>query len=369
MNRRSFLRSSIAAGSAGLATSLLRAVPPNASEVSVIRLNGNENALGPAPGAREAIRKTISVSNRYPIAHAAKLTTQIADQLGIPPESVLLGNGSSEILRLAVQVLVERNPLVVTAQPTYEAIGRHASALGIEVKQVPLTSGYSHDLNRMKYHSDAHSGDSLVYLCNPNNPTATLTPTQEIHDWVASEPADTRFIVDEAYFEYVDDVRYTSLIPLALKKKNLLVARTFSKVYALAGLRIGYAIAHPGLIEHISSLTRLNTNAVALAAASASLADPDFVQQSIRSNRESKQIVTDTLSDLNLPFLPSHTNFVMHRLAGSIHDYRKRMEDQGVLVGRPFPPFDNYCRISLGLPSEMKKYSAIMRQFRTQGWI
>jgi histidinol-phosphate aminotransferase len=156
---------------------------------------------------------------------------------------------------------------------------------------------------------------------------------------------------------------------LALKNKNLIVARTFSKVHALAGLRIGYAVAHPGLIKRISSLTRLNTNAMALAAASASLADPDFVQQSIRSNRESKQIVTGTLTDLKLPFLPSHTNFIMHRLAGSIRDYIKRMEDHGVLVGRPFPPFDNYCRISLGLPNEMKKYSAIMRQFRTKGWL
>lgn len=369
MNRRSFLRSSLAAGTPALTIPLLRAVSPLASEGKLIRLNGNENALGPAPAAREAIGKAIRVSNRYPIAEAAELTAQIAGQHGIPPESVLLGNGSSEILRLAVQVLVKRNPLVVTAQPTYEAVGRQALALGIEVKQVPLTNDYCHDLDRMKLLSDAHSGEALVYFCNPNNPTATLTPTQEIHDWVDSEPADTRFIIDEAYFEYVDDSQYTSMIPLALRNQNLLVARTFSKVYALAGLRIGYAVAHPELIKRVSSLTRLNTNTMALAAAHASLADPNFVYQSIRSNRESKQIVTDTLKDLNLPFLPSHTNFVMHRLAGSIRGYIRRMEDHGILVGRPFPPFDNYCRVSLGLPSEMKEYSAKMRQFRTRGWI
>jgi len=368
MNRRSFLRSSIAAGSAGLATPLLRAVPP-ASRAKLIQLNGNENALGPAPTAREAIEKAITISNRYPFADAAKLTAQIAGHHGVSSESVLLGNGSSEILRLAVQVLVKRNPLVITARPTYEAVGRQATALGIEVKQVPLAGDYSHDLRRMRQSAESHPGESLIYFCNPNNPTATLTSTQEIQDWVASAPGDTSFIVDEAYFDYVEDAQYSSLIPLALKKKNLLIARTFSKVYALAGLRIGYGVAHPELIDRISSLTRLNWNALALVAASASLTDPNFVQQSVRSNRESKLIVTDTLRELNLSFLPSHTNFIMHRLSGDIRDYIKRMEDHGVLVGRPFPPFDTYCRISLGLPSEMKQYAALMRMFRGKGWI
>jgi len=348
---------------------LLRAVPPPATGTGFIQLNGNENALGPAPAAREAIEQAISITNRYPFVAAEKLTAQIADHHGISADSVLLGNGSSEILRLAVQVLAKRNPLVVTAQPTYEAVGRQATALGIEVKPVPLASDYSHDLHRMRQSAESHSGETLVYFCNPNNPTATLTPSQKVHDWIASAPQDTNFIVDEAYFDYVEDARYFSMISLALKKRNLLIAKTFSKVYALAGLRIGYAVAHPELIERVSSLTRLNTNALAQVAASASLSDPEFVQQSVQSNHESKRIVTDTLQELNLSFLPSHTNFVMHQLAGDIRDYIERMKDHRVLVGRPFPPFDKYCRISLGLPSEMKQYAELMRKFRDKDWI
>lgn len=368
MNRRFFLRSALATGSTSLAAPFLSALALQ-SEGSVIRLNGNENALGPAPAARAAIEKAIFSSNRYPIVEASELTRQIADYHGVAEDSVLLGNGSSEILRLAVQVLAKRDRVAVTAQPTYEAVGRHAAALGIPVKQIPLRSDYSHDLREMRETAESHPGESLIYLCNPNNPTATLTASEPIQDWIESAPERTAFIVDEAYFDFVEDPRYASAIPLAIRKKNLLVARTFSKVYALAGLRIGYGVAHPDLINRLSSLTRLNANALAIAAASASLSDSHFIRDSLRSNRESKEMVLNTLKELEISFLPSHTNFVMHRLTGSIRDYIERMRSHGVLVGRPFPPLENYCRVSLGLPNEMEKYSALLKQFRSKGWI
>jgi histidinol-phosphate aminotransferase len=221
----------------------------------------------------------------------------------------------------------------------------------------------------MRIHAEAHEGAVLVYLCNPNNPTGTLTDTGKIEDWVKSAPDNIYFVVDEAYHHYVAEPGYRSILPLAAKHPNLLVARTFSKVYAMAGLRLGYIVAKESLIRRLSALTQLNVNQLALTAAIASLDDQDFLGRSIASNREAKLILTDTLDQLAIRYCPSHTNFLMMQVKGPLSSFIDRMRAEGILVGRPFPPMTTYNRVSLGLPKETEIFATKLRKFRHHGWI
>jgi histidinol-phosphate aminotransferase len=210
----------------------------------------------------------------------------------------------------------------------------------------------------------------LVYVCNPNNPTASLTPSRQIEQWIEAAPENVHFLVDEAYYHYVEDDSYRSAIPLALKYPNVIVTRTFSKVYALAGLRIGYAVAHPDTCKRLELFASAgNINHLALQAALACLEEDTFVEKSLRVNNQGRQILYRCLQELEIEYIPSHTNFVMFRIRGDLKQFISRMVDNQVWVGRPFPPFLSYNRVSIGLPREMNLFAEKLREFRSKGWI
>lgn len=376
MNRRDFLRAGTAAGVVGLGGLAIgprpgpsQAARPAAAGDAVLRLNSNENALGLSPAAREAIGASLGEANRYPRETRDRLIEALAAKHGVAPGNILLGNGSTEILQMAVQALAAPDVMLVMADPTFEAVVSYQEPLSYRLVKVPLDADHGHDLGRMR-EAVAARGPAVVYLCNPGNPTGTLSSSAGIDAWIGEAPETTFFIVDEAYYEYVRAPGYWSAAKWISEKRNLVVTRTFSKIYAMAGLRLGYAVAHPETAARLREfMSSSNANCLALAAGRASLADEAFEKRSRAANDRARAIVERVLDELDLTYLPSHTNFVMHRINGDLADYRRRMLEHGIRVGRPFPPMLSYNRLSLGTPEEMERFAETLRGFRRSGWI
>src|SRR6059036_893315 len=242
---------------------------------SVVRLSANENPYGPCPKALQAITDSFGLACRYPDEHNNILIDKLAKVNSVNHDQILLGDGSSEILKLCAETFTgrERGNLVA-ADPTFEAILEQAKVNGAEVVKVPLTATFAHDLPKML----ATAKGGLIYVCNPNNPTASITPKDELSEFIGKTPRETMILVDEAYFHYADSPDYASLIPLVKEHPNLVVSRTFSKIYGMAGLRCGYCVAQKETIERMRTNQMWDSvNCMALAAATASLDDPDQV--------------------------------------------------------------------------------------------
>jgi histidinol-phosphate aminotransferase len=215
----------------------------------------------------------------------------------------------------------------------------------------------------------AGAGRALVYICNPNNPTGTLTPSADVDAWIDSAGPDTCFLIDEAYFEYCEDPGYWSCTKW-IRRPDLVVARSFSKIYGMAGIRLGYGIAHEDTARRLREfIGKNNANHLVLVAAHAAMQDDDLVPRSRAANADGMRILHECLDELGLEYLPSHTNFVMHRINGDLNTYNERMLASGVKVGRPFPPMLSYSRLSIGLPEEMGQFSDVLREFRQKGWM
>lgn len=376
MQRRTFFRAGVAAGLATLTRpeSVLAFEARPIRRAGPLRLNSNENPMGLAPGARSAVIEGIAEANRYPFTAMGPLRDAIARRHGTTSPHVLLGNGSTEILRVAVAAGTKGGTgttgTLVVADPTFEDVTDYSKPFAYETVRVPLTRSFAHDVAIMREHAMRAAGPVVIYLCNPNNPTATLTDCGEIEAWIADAPERVFFIVDEAYFEFADDRRYWSLDTLALTRPNVLVVRTFSKIFGMAGLRAGYGIAHADTIARLGEhVTQSTPNHLAQVAAIASLKDPDVIELGRATNARGRSILTDVLDELHLEYLPSHANFVMHRIPGDLSTHQRRMRERGAWVGRPFPPMLTYNRVSIGLPAEMEEFAGILRDFRKQGWV
>src|SRR5438309_4887821 len=237
----------------------------------VVRLSANENPYGPSPKALKAMNDAFNLSCRYPDEHNDLLIDALAKLNGVNRDQIALGDGSSEILKLCAETFTgPTRGNLVAADPTFEALLNYASGGGAEVVKVPLTSSFSHDLPKM----GAAAKNGLVYVCNPNNPTASITPKSELRDFIAKTPGQTTILVDEAYFHYADGPDYESVIPLVKDHPNLVVARTFSKIYGMAGLRCGYCVAQPETIKRMHPFQMCDSvNSMAFVAATGSLDD------------------------------------------------------------------------------------------------
>jgi histidinol-phosphate aminotransferase len=309
----------------------------------------------------------VGEAHRYPRLRS-DLMQAIAAREHVRSENIVLGAGSTEVLKMAVQRFGTPGGHLLLANPTYEDANFYAGSMDIEVHKVPLRPDMTHDLDAMRSLVETVEGPVCVYVCNPNNPTGTLTPCAAIDDWIASAPDHVHFLVDEAYFDFVTSPEYWTAIKWIAEKPNVLVARTFSKVFGMAGIRLGYGIAHPNTARRLRQLNvRNNANHFAQLAGLASLNDPDFVERSLRVNERGKEILYDCLRELDLEYFPSHTNFVMHRINGDLRTYNVAMGERGLRVGRPFPPMLDYSRLSIGLPEEMEQFTDTLRAFRREG--
>jgi histidinol-phosphate aminotransferase len=377
ISRRKFAQL-LGAGAAGTLATISRspAVEPVASATArpsatagVVRLSSNENPYGPSQKALKAMEDAFALAWRYPDEHVDLLIESLAKLNGVGRDQILLGDGSGEILKLCAEAFTGpisgnrsgpagRGTMVV-ADPTFEAILNHARANGAEVVKVPLTSTFAHDLPKMA----AAANEGLVYVCNPNNPTASITPKNELRDFIAKAPRQTMLLVDEAYYHYADSADYDSVIPLIKDYSNLIVARTFSKIYGMAGLRCGYCVAQRETIERIRPYQPWDSvNIMALAAAMASLNDADQVTNGRRINTQTKASLTGELETMGYKQIPSQANFVMIDVKRPVVPLIQALKERNVQVGRLFPALPNHMRLTIGKKSEMEAFLSAFRQ-------
>ncbi len=335
--------------------------PEHVSATSnAVRLSANENPYGPSPSALKAMTDSFGLSCRYPDEHNNVLIEKLAKLNNVSHDQILLGDGSGEILKLCAETFTgkQRGALVV-AVPTFEAILLNASANGADVVKVPLTGSFAHDLPKMM----AAAKGGLIYVCNPNNPTASITPKDKLRDFVEKTPRETMILVDEAYFHYADSPDYESMIPLVQDYPSLIVSRTFSKIYGMAGLRCGYGVAQKETLERIRPHQMWDSvNIMALAAASASLDDPDQVPNGQRLNNEAKTFTIGELDKMGYKTIPSQANFIMFDCKRPVLPLIKAMKDRNVHVGRLFPPVPNHMRVTIGKKSEMESFLNAFKQ-------
>jgi histidinol-phosphate aminotransferase len=288
------------------------------------------------------------------------LIDKLAKLNGVNHDQILLGDGSGEILKLCAETFTgPQNGKLVAADPTFEAILNNASANGAEVVKVPLTSSFQHDLPKML---DSAKG-GLIYICNPNNPTASITPKDELRDFIATTPPQMMILVDEAYFHYADSPDYDSVIPFVKDHPNLIVSRTFSKIYGMAGLRCGYCVAQKETIDRLRRNQMWDSvNCMALAAATASLDDLDHVPNGQRLNREAKTFVTSELNKMGYEQIPSQANFIMFDCKRPVVPLIQAMKQRKVHVGRLFPALPNHMRLTIGKKTEMESFVSAFKQ-------
>jgi histidinol-phosphate aminotransferase len=322
----------------------------------LIRLNSNENAYGSSPKVVEVMKSSIGGANRYPRTEYNLLAERIATAGRVKPEQVLLGCGSTEILRMAAFAFLGNGRQLIQASPTFEAIEHYARAAGSEAISVRLASGFAHDLDGMLARTTASS--TLVYICNPNNPTATLTPRKDLENFISKLPASTFVVIDEAYHHYAGQSgMYASFIDRPLDDERVIVARTFSKVYGLAGLRLGYAVASPKIIEQMRKFAiEDNINAIVTQAAGAALDDTDAINAFIQRNTDDRQEFFNQAMARALKPIDSHANFVMMNTFHPAEEVIDHFRKNNILIGRRFPPMDTYIRISLGRSEEMRAF-------------
>lgn len=341
-------------------SSLLPDVTSRSAEPDVVRLSSNENPYGPSAAALKAMTDGFSLAWRYPDEYAEMLSQELAKLHNVPVDQILLGDGSGEILKLSAAAFTSRDKKIVIGNPTFEAVARHAAVANAEVVKVNLTSEYHHDLEKTL---SAANGAGLVYICNPNNPTASITPKNEVAEFLAKLNRQTIVLVDEAYHHYVESNDYESVIPLVKDNPNLIVARTFSKIYGMAGLRCGYCVTQRENIKVMSAHQIFDSvNIMALVAAVASLKDADHVIQGRKLNSEVKKAVCAELDTLSYRYIPSHANFMMIDLRREVRPVIAALRSRRIEVGRVFPALPTFLRVTIGTSSQMKAFLTNFRE-------
>jgi histidinol-phosphate aminotransferase len=381
VSRRSFL-TTMGAGSAGLVAAPLinwrghealfgqqqqpvspadrRADRLLASRPGMIRIDSNENPNGPGQHVFDVITKHLGESNRYPTKTEIDLVDTIAKKQGVSAANVVLGCGSGELLRGAVFALTTSSAGLVAPEPTFEAPGAFAKFLNRPIVSPRVDSQLKLDLDAMV---DAAKGAGLVYLCNPNNPTATVHGKSDIASYVERvnrASPDTTILIDEAYHEYVDDPSYASAIPLAMDNPRVLVTRTFSKVFGMAGLRAGYAIARPETLAKIQPwLLGSNTNQLVLVAAAATLVDSTHIAEEQRKNRAARAFTRKFFEHAGYTVAATDANFLMVDIRRDPKAFKTECITHDVAIGRAFPALPTHARVSIGTMPEMKKAVAV----------
>ncbi len=331
-------------------------VPAAGGSVGPVILSRNENAFGPSEKVIAAMRETVHAANRYPLAQDNELYDRVAALHGIKAERIVFGCGSSEILTTAVATFGGPGKKIITASPTFELPAHSAQIEGSEVITVPLNKDFAHDLGAMLAKADASTG--LVYICNPNNPTASITPRPEIEEFLQKLPPTAMVLIDEAYHHFVPSTAsYASFIDKPVDDDRVIVARTFSKVYGLAGIRVGYAVASADVAQKLASrCVPASVNLAAAVAAVSALNDQAFVRECVKNNADNRQEFFKQAKARKLSTIDSNANFVMMNAQRPAPGLIEHFQKNGVLIGRPFPPLDNYIRVTLGKPAEMTEF-------------
>jgi histidinol-phosphate aminotransferase len=333
-----------------------------AAAPGMIRIDSNENPVGPGRHVLDAMRAQFDTSNRYPVLAEDDVAAAIAKLQGVSPENVVLGCGSGELLRAADQAFTSREAAYIAAGPTFEAPGDFAKVIGTEVKVVPVDKNLGLDLGAM---GAASRGAGLVFLCNPNNPTSTVHTKADVAAFIAdlnkSSP-NTTVLVDEAYFDYVEHPGYGTMIPLSIENPRVVVLRTFSKVFGMAGLRLGYAVGRPETLAKMKPwIMGSNVSQLTLVGGVAAINNTQYIADEVKRNREVKAYTRKFFGDLGYKLTGGEANFMMVDIKQPVAPFKRALVAKGVAIGRAFPPLDTQARITFGTMAEMQKALPIIK--------
>lgn len=340
----------------------LRAEPSlgNHAPGAPILLNSNENAFGPSKKVTQAIASASSKSNRYADDEVQVLINKLAVHHLVSPGNITVTAGSTEVLSATALLAAKQKGNAVTAEPSFNFWTKIASGAGLSITRVPVNEERKLDLVNMRKAVNAET--RMVYVCNPNNPVGNYVDHEKLKAFVEDCSRTSLVLVDEAYTEFAG---IQTLIPLALTNKNVIIAKTFSKVYALAGSRIGYAIAHPETIDKLNELNAWpngSVSQVSIAAASAALEDQEFVKYCTTKTREAREKVYATLKDLKLDYIPSYTSFIMFNIEPIKCNFEDSMRKKNVVVQHRKHFGENWCRVSMGTLEEMDIFCKSLRE-------
>jgi len=359
-NRRLWLRQA-GLGIVGLGIGRIKAFAPPVLEYVKsspgefpIRLNLNENPYGPSPTAQLAMHEHVNMSNRYHWRQTSRLVDAIAKKNNIKPENILLGAGASEILTLILRYTALKKGSFILSDPTYSNWTKSAAMLGCEKIEVPLNPDKQHNLDAIL--RAIKSDTQLIYVCNPNNPTGTICERDALITFIKEATKKAIVLVDEAYLDYSDQ---KSVIELAAKNINLIVVRTFSKMYGLAGARIGYAAAHRVTIDNLSLLQSWppeSIGVVSVAGAIASLEDKEFVKENYSLNKNVRKYTIKQLEHLNITCIPTDTNFIYFSLSKYQKDFFKQLENNNIIGTEIYEQHGQWSRITVGTMQEMEMF-------------
>ncbi|MFX3646516.1 MAG: histidinol-phosphate transaminase [Paenibacillus sp.] len=320
----------------------------------VIKLASNENPYGSSPAALEAITREMSNISIYPDGSSVELTGVLAKHLGVERNNLIFGCGSDEIIALITRAFFLPGDETIMADQTFSVYKSNADIEGAVTIEVPLKDG-THDLSAML--AQINDKTKAVWVCNPNNPTGTIISEQELTAFMDRVPAHVMVILDEAYYEFVTDEAYPQSVPLIERYPNLVILRTFSKIYGLASLRIGYGIARPEIIDLINRVREpFNTSRFGQVAATAALLDQDFVQECSKRNAMDRDFLQNEFTRLGLSYFPSQGNFIMVDLNMSSATAFQSLLKQGIIVRPGFNLYPTYIRVSVGTSEQNRAF-------------
>jgi histidinol-phosphate aminotransferase len=343
-----------------------RAPRPTDDYDTIAHLSSNENCWGPPESVMKSMNSAWKYSNRYGYPDG-NLVGEIAKHHGVKPDNILLGAGSGEILDVVGTAFLLGNKKVLGVEPSYGSVYQHATSIKSVAIKLPLNKDYTQNIPAMiKAANDRASELGFVYLCNPNNPTGIVIPKDEVKALLDGLPKGMPVLIDEAYHHFVDDPRYATSIPYVLEGRPVIIARTFSKIAALAGMRLGYAVASTDLIQKMRPYSMGSINALVKWGGVASLKDTASQAEVKTKVMDLRKKTTSELAAYGYECLPSETNFFMVSIGREIQPVIQEFAAKKVAVGRPFPPMTTHMRVSIGTADEMSRFMTAFKEIFPQ---
>ena len=329
---------------------------------ALAKLSSNENPYGPSPAAMKAMEAAWKYSNRYGYPDG-DVQEVVADHLGVPRDHVLLTAGSEEVLKAVGIALLGADKKVVGVEPSYGSVYNYATGIDADAIKLPLLDDHSQNVPAMIKATRRHHREiGFVYLCNPNNPTGNVVPASEVRSLLDAIPDDVPVLVDEAYHHFVEDPRYESAVPYVKEGRNVIVARTFSKIYGMAGMRLGFAVAAPPMLQRLRTYATGTINALVKWGGAASIKDVETEAKVRTETLRLRNRATKQMTEWGFEVIPSETNFFMVRTGRPVQEVRAAFREETVAVGRPFPPMLDWLRVSVGTEDEMDRFDAAFRK-------
>jgi histidinol-phosphate aminotransferase len=346
-------------GAAGNAVPRMRG---NDDYDAIAHLSSNENCWGPPESVMKAMNNAWKYSNRYGYPDA-NIVGEIAKHHGVKPENILLGAGSGEILDVVGTTFLLGGKKVLGVEPSYSSVYQHATSIKTTAIKLPLGKDYRQDMAAMIKAANTRASEiGLVYLCNPNNPTGIVVSKQEVKQLLDGIPKDMPVLIDEAYHHFVDDPSYATSVPYVIEGRPVIIARTFSKIAALAGMRLGYAVATADIVQKMRPYSMGSINALVKHGGAASLKDTAAQAEVKNKVMALRKKTTSELNALGYETLPSETNFFMVSIGREVVPVIEEFRKKGVAVGRPFPPMTTHMRVSIGTADEMARFMTAFKE-------